>query len=306
MGPPNVGKRFPELPYQHPQTQACKGRSGSAFARCTECAIRQVCIPQGLEAAVLPRFEALVMTGRRVRAGEPLYFLGDRFQSLYAVRSGSLKTFITHREGREQITGLRLPGEALGLDGIASGVQTLSAVALEDSTVCTLPYSALKDLGRESTAMQDRLHQVMGEEINRESTQMMMLGSLSAESRLASFLLDVSERNGLRGYSPSEFRLRLTREEMGSYLGITLETVSRSMTRLRKLGLIVANAKDIRITDFDGLREIAAVASPAQRTAGPRVQQTQLDTRRRAGPAVQLGHHLPADNDPGTVLLALM
>lgn len=242
------------------QHRRVKG-SGWALARCTQCAMRQFCIPQGLEAAVLPRFEALVMTSRTVRAGETLYFRGDRFHSLHAVRSGSLKTFITHREGREQITGLRLPGDVLGLDGIASGVQTLSAVALEDSTVCTLPYSGLKALGRESPAMQDRLHQIMGEQINRESTQMMVLCSSSAESRLASFLLDVSERNELRGYSPSEFRLRLTREEMGSYLGITLETVSRSMTRLRKLGLIEANAKDIQIMDFDGLREIAEVAS---------------------------------------------
>ncbi|WP_309249228.1 helix-turn-helix domain-containing protein [Paraburkholderia sp. CNPSo 3281] len=223
--------------------------------------MRHLCMPHGLESAVLPKFEALVVAGRKVRAGEPLYFPGDRFQSLYAVRSGSLKTFVTNREGREQITGLRLPGEALGLDGIASGVHALSAVALEDSTVCTLPYSALKELGRESTAMQERLHQVMGEQMNRESAQMIVLGAPAAESRLASFLLDVSQRNGLRGYSQSEFRLRLTREEMGSYLGITLETVSRSMTRLRKLGLIEVNAKEIRITDIDGLREVSAVVS---------------------------------------------
>jgi CRP/FNR family transcriptional regulator, anaerobic regulatory protein len=129
-------------------------------------------------------------------------------------------------------------------------------VALEDSSVCLIPYSALKHLCRETGAMQDRLHRLMSEQLIRESSQMMVLGSLSADERVAAFLLDVSERNGQRGYSHAEFNLRMTREDMGSYLGMTLETVSRTLSRFQKRGLIDAQGKLIRIIDLEGLRHL--------------------------------------------------
>ena len=172
------------------------------------------------------------------------------------MRSGSLKTTIAHRDDREQVTGLSLAGEALGLDGISNDVYACSAVALEDSSVCIIPYDALKRMCREISSMQERLHKLMGEQLVREAAQLMVLGSLNADERVAAFLLDVSERNALRGYSSAEFNLRMTREDMGSYLGMTLETVSRTLSRFQKRGLIDTQGKFIRIVDIEGLRQV--------------------------------------------------
>jgi CRP/FNR family transcriptional regulator len=218
--------------------------------------MRQLCMPQGLSAEELPKLEALIYSARPVQRGESLYRSGDTFDNLYAVRSGSLKTTMAHRDGREQVTGLRLAGEALGLDGISDDKHACSATALEDSTVCIVPYVALKQLCREVGSMQERLHKLMGEQIVREAAQMMVLGSLSADERVAAFLLDVSERNAQRGYSSAEFNLRMTREDMGSYLGMTLETVSRTLSRFQKRGLIDTQGKFIRIVDIEGLRQV--------------------------------------------------
>jgi CRP/FNR family transcriptional regulator, anaerobic regulatory protein len=218
--------------------------------------MRQLCMPQGLSPDELPKLEALICSARPVARGESLYRSGDSFDHLYAVRSGSLKTTMTHRDGREQVTGLRLAGEALGLDGISEDRHACSATALEDSTVCLVPYAALKTLCREIGSMQERLHKLMGEQIVREAAQMMVLGSLSADERVASFLLDISERNAQRGYSSAEFNLRMTRVDMGSYLGTTLETVSRTLSRFQKRGLIDAQGKFIRIIDLEGLRRV--------------------------------------------------
>ncbi|HTH61312.1 MAG TPA: helix-turn-helix domain-containing protein [Paraburkholderia sp.] len=218
--------------------------------------MRHLCMPQGLPHDDLPKLEALICSARSVRRGEALYRVSDPFDNLYAVRSGSLKTVMAHRDGREQVTGLRIAGEPLGLDGISSNTHTCTAVALEDSSVCIIPYSALKHMCRETGALQDRLHRLMGEQLLRESSQMMVLGSLSADERVAAFLLDVSERNGQRGYSHAEFNLRMTREDMGSYLGMTLETVSRTLSRFQKRGLIDAQGKLIHIIDLDGLRQV--------------------------------------------------
>jgi CRP/FNR family transcriptional regulator, anaerobic regulatory protein len=218
--------------------------------------MRQLCMPQGLSAEELPKLEALICTARSVQRGEALYRSGDSFENLYAVRSGSMKTIMAHRDGRQQVTGLRLAGEALGLDGVGEDRHACSAVALEDSTVCIVPYVALKRLCREVGSMLERLHKLMGEQIVREATQMMVLGSLSADERVAAFLLDVSGRNAQRGYSSAEFNLRMTRDDMGSYLGITLETVSRTLSRFQKRGLIDIQGKLIRIVDIGALRQV--------------------------------------------------
>jgi CRP/FNR family transcriptional regulator, anaerobic regulatory protein len=235
------------------RTPAANPRSS---ARCSSCAMRHLCMPQGLAVDDMPKLEALICTARSVRRGEALYRAGDQFDNLYAVRSGSLKTVMAHRDGREQVTGLRLAGDPLGLDGISTDTHSCTAVALEDSSVCIVPYAALKHMCRETSTMQDRLHRLMSEQLIRESSQMMVLGSLSADERVAAFLLDVSDRNGQRGYSHAEFNLRMTREDMGSYLGMTLETVSRTLSRFQKRGLIDAQGKLIRIIDLEGLRHL--------------------------------------------------
>ncbi|WP_175784749.1 fumarate/nitrate reduction transcriptional regulator Fnr [Burkholderia ambifaria] len=223
---------------------------------CSSCAMRHLCMPQGLAPEALSRLESVICATRPVKRGEALFREGDTFDNLYAVRSGSLKTVATRHDGREQVTGLHLAGEALGLDGICDDTHPRTAVALEDSSVCVIPYSALKSLCSEAGTMQLRMHKLMSEQIVRETSQTMLLGSLNAEERVAAFLLDVSARYLKRGYSPSEFNLRMTREDIGSYLGMTLETVSRTLSKFQKRGLIEMQGRLVQIVDFDGLHHV--------------------------------------------------
>ncbi|SDG09969.1 fumarate/nitrate reduction transcriptional regulator Fnr [Paraburkholderia phenazinium] len=224
--------------------------------RCTNCSMRSICMPQGLTAAELERMEALICPSRTIKQGESLYRANDSFQSIYAVRAGSFKTQVMHRDGREQVTGFHLAGDSLGLDGICSGYHRCDAVALEDSKVCMIPFHLLEAMCRDVKAVQQHVHRMMGSEIVRESTQMMLLGTMTAEQRVAAFLLNLSERLKLRGYSPAEFHLRMTREEIGSYLGMKLETVSRMLSKFQRDGLVDTRGKNIRILDLEGLARV--------------------------------------------------
>jgi CRP/FNR family transcriptional regulator, anaerobic regulatory protein len=225
-------------------------------AHCPTCAMRHLCVPEGLCSNDVARLEHVISVTRTVRRGDALFRHGDDFDSLYAVRSGSIKTVIVHEGGREQVTGLLLAGDALGLDGIGEGVHVCDAVALEDSSVCVVPYALFERVCRESDGLQKRMHRMMSQAINRESDHIVRLGLLRADERVARMLLDLSSRLARRGYAAAEFTLRMTRDDIGSYLGMTLETVSRTLSRFDKLGLIEAHGKSIRIRDFDRLREI--------------------------------------------------
>lgn len=222
--------------------------------RCSACSMRSICMPQGLTPEELQRIEALICPSRTIKQGETIYRANDSFHSIYAVRAGSFKTVVMHRDGREHVTGFHLAGDSLGLDGVCSGHHSCDAVALEDSKVCIIPFHQLEAICREVRAVQQHVHRMMGGEIVRESSQMMLLGTMSAEQRVATFLLNLSDRLRMRGYSPAEFHLRMTREEIGSYLGIKLETVSRMLSRFQRDGLLDTHGKDIRILDHDGLR----------------------------------------------------
>ncbi|ALE58975.1 fumarate/nitrate reduction transcriptional regulator Fnr [Paraburkholderia sp. RL17-368-BIF-A] len=223
------------------------------LTRCSSCSMRPMCMPPGLTPEELQRIEALIRPSRTIRQGETMFRANDTFQSIYAVRAGSFKTVVMHRDGREQVTGFHLAGDSLGLDGVCSGQHSCDAVALEDSKVCIIPFNLLETMCREVKAVQQHVHRMMGSEIVRESSQMMLLGTMSAEQRVATFLLNLSDRLRNRGYSPAQFHLRMTREEIGSYLGIKLETVSRMLSRFQRDGLLDAHGKDIRILDHDGL-----------------------------------------------------
>lgn len=224
-----------------------------ALACCMRCAMRHLCVTQGSDAMSQPKIEALISWTRKLRRGESLFRAAERFDHLYVVRSGSLKMLVSYRNGRHQITGWRLAGEIIGLDGIEKDVHTMSAVALEDSLICVIPYEKLKRLSREVGALQDQIYRVLSEQFNSKA-QLMVLGPLTADERVAAFLLDLSDRNGQRGYSQAEFRLRMSREDVGNYLGITLETVSRALSKFKRLGLVHVQGKLIRILDMEGLR----------------------------------------------------
>jgi CRP/FNR family transcriptional regulator len=223
---------------------------------CANCNLRELCLPNRIGAEDMARVEQVVFARRRLKRGDSLFKAGDPFNALYAIRSGFLKTTVLNADGREQVTGFQMGGELLGLDGIGSGSYNGNAVALEDSEACVLPFALIEQLGREIPAIQRNLHSVLSREIVRDHGVMMLLGSMSAEERLAAFLLNLSRRFTARGYSASDFHLRMTREEIGSYLGLKLETVSRLFSRFQSDGLIEVQQKHVRIRDIPGLQAI--------------------------------------------------
>ncbi|MDH4175256.1 MAG: fumarate/nitrate reduction transcriptional regulator Fnr [Betaproteobacteria bacterium] len=224
---------------------------------CSSCNLRELCLPAGLCAEDLERVENVVYARRRVKRGETLFQAGGEFSAVYAIRSGFFKTNLLDNDGREQVTGFFMGGELLGMDGIA-GAYHGTAIALEDSEVCILPYALIEDLSRDVPALQRRLHAVLAREIARDHGVMMLLGSMRAEERLATFLLNLSRRFRRRGYSATEFHLRMTRDEIGSYLGLKLETVSRLFSSFQKDGLIDVQQKHVRIRDSEGLERVLA------------------------------------------------
>jgi CRP/FNR family transcriptional regulator len=225
---------------------------------CASCNMRELCLPIGLSMAEIEQVEALVSTRKKVRRGSSLFRAGDTFESLYAVRVGFLKSTVVSSEGREQVTGFHMGGELVGLDGIGSETHTCSTVALEDTDVCVIPYERLEEVALSVPTLRNHFHKVMSREIVREHGVMLLLGTMHAEERLSAFLLNLSQRFETRGYSRSDFVLRMTRAELGSYLGLTLETVSRALSKFAQDGLIDVNQKRIQITDPDGLRAIVA------------------------------------------------
>ena len=233
---------------------------GRLKTACSSCSLRELCLPVGLSNEDLARVDSLVLLRRSLARGDHLFRSGDSFQSLYAVRSGFFKTKVLLEDGREQVTGFQMAGELIGLDGIGAERHTCDAVALEDSEVCLIPFGRLEQLSREVAQLQQHFHKVMSREIVREHGVMMLLGSMRAEERLAAFLLNLAQRLAVRGYSASEFYLRMTREELGSYLGLKLETVSRVFSRFQEDGLIAVQQKHIQIKDAEGLRHVVGQA----------------------------------------------
>lgn len=221
---------------------------------CSTCHLKDLCLPCGLADPDVERLDGLKFARRKVALGETLYREGDRFQFVYAVRSGTFKSSLQLLDGREQVSGFHLAGELMGLDGLASGKHASSAVALEDTEVCAIPYAHLNELAAHSADLQMVMARLMSREIVREHSLMMLLGSMNADERLAAFLLNLSQRMKARGYSPHEFHLRMSRAEIGSYLGMKLETVSRTFSAFQQQRLLEVDKKHIRITDLDGLQ----------------------------------------------------
>jgi CRP/FNR family transcriptional regulator len=229
---------------------------------CSNCNLRELCLPLGLSEEEMHRLDDLVSTRKRIKRGEHLYRAGQEFDSIYAIRSGFFKTDVLLEDGRDQVTGFQMAGELLGLDGISAERHTCNAIALEDSEVCAIPFTRLESLSREVVTLQHHFHKVMSREIVRDHGVMMLLGTMRAEERLAAFLLNLSQRFTARGFSPAEFYLRMTREEIGSYLGLKLETVSRAFSRFQEEGLIAVQQKHIRILNTPGLKRLMTHHAP--------------------------------------------
>ena len=223
---------------------------------CSQCNLRELCLPFGLDPRDVDQLDELVGSRRKIKRQQHLYRSGEVFEAIYAIRAGSFKTDVILEDGRDQVTGFQMTGEVLGLDGISTEHHSCNAIALEDSEVCVIPFSRLEELSRQVESLQHQIHKIMSREIVRDHGVMMLLGSMRAEERLAAFLLNMSQRFTARGFSPSEFHLRMTRDEIGSYLGLKLETVSRAFSRFQEEGLVAVQQKHIRILDTPGLKRL--------------------------------------------------
>ncbi|CAG0952773.1 Fumarate and nitrate reduction regulatory protein [Burkholderiales bacterium] len=241
-------------PQRRSETRSAQTNCVRLRTPCTTCLARELCLPAGLDEMQLERLKELFHVRQRVHAGQTLYRAGESFGAIYAIRSGFFKTHMISEDGRDQTVGFHMAGEIMGMEGIGTQRYTCDAVALEDSEVCIVPFALLEELSVEVPQIQSRFHKLMSRELVRDFGMLLLLGSMRAEERLAAFLLNLSQRFAARGYSASEFNLRMTREEIGSYLGLKLETVSRTLSRFQREGLIQIWQKQVKLIDLLALK----------------------------------------------------
>ena len=213
-------------------------------------------MPVDLSQEDFDRIDRVMGARRKIKRGETLYHNGEKFSNLYAIRTGFFKTCITSEDGRDQVTGFQMAGEVIGLDGIVHDHHTCDAIALEDAEICAMPFAQIEDLSREVNSLQHHVHKIMSREIVREHGVMLLLGSMRAEERLAAFLLNLAQRLHARGFSKSELVLRMTREEIGSFLGLKLETISRTFSKFVDDGIVDVKQRHVHILNTQALQEI--------------------------------------------------
>lgn len=224
---------------------------------CKDCALQPLCLPIALNTEDIDLLDKIIKRGRPLRKGEHLFLEGDKFASIYAVRSGALKTYTSTNDGDEQITGFHLPSELVGMSGVDSDAYPVSAQAIETTTVCEIPFDRLDELAESLPELRRQLMRIMSKEIREDQQMMLLLSKKNADERIATFLVNLATRFRRRGYSSQSFRLPMSRNEMGNYLGLAVETVSRVFTRFQKNGLIVANGKEVKVVDPINLCSLA-------------------------------------------------
>ncbi len=230
--------------------------------RCSTCMLSALCLPLGMPEPELNKLDDLIQERIRLKKGSVLFHLSDPVDAVYALRSGSLKTQLEDAIGQIQITGFLLPGEIAGMDGLLNNTHVSHAIALEDSEVCVMRLDDFDQLSTQLPLLQTQLRRLMSKEINRSHSIMMTLGALRSEQRLAAFLLNMSDRLTALGYSPYEFILRMSREEIGNFLGLTLETVSRLFSRFAREELLEIQQREVKLLNLPALHQLAGTACP--------------------------------------------
>ena len=230
---------------------------------CSTCSLRELCLPVGLRPDEFEQLDTVIKQSHRLKKGEFLFRSGESFHSLYAIRTGFFKTTVASHDGRDQVTGFFMSGELIGMDGICTYSHSCDAVALEDSEVCELPFGHMEALSKEIPSIQTHFFRLMSREIVRDQGVMLLLGNMRAEERIAAFLLNLSQRLHHRGFAANDFILRMSREEIGSYLGLKLETVSRTLSRFHQEGLIVVEHKHVRLLKPELLNQMVSGGSHA-------------------------------------------
>jgi len=242
------------IPVPPPQSTATVHELRS---RCAACSMHQLCLPMGLSEMDMARLDQIIGRRRKVPRDTHLYRVGDPFTNLYAIRLGHFKTHQINPSGDQQITGFQMAGELLGMDAISTDRHHCNAIALEDSEVCEIPFTRLETLFAEMPTLLHHFHRIMSQEITREQSVMLLLGNMRAEQRFAAFLTNLSARYSVRGYSSTSFQLRMTREEIGNYLGLTIESISRLLSKFKKQGWIKVNNRELELLDTPTLKAVA-------------------------------------------------
>lgn len=225
---------------------------------CGSCRLNTLCLPLSLHIEDIDRLDQIVQRGKPLQKGEYLYRASDAFTSVFAIRSGAVKAITISDSGEEQVTGFFLPGEVVGMEGLADDHYTNSVIALETSSVCEIPFHRMEELSTRIPSLQRHLFQLMSREITQDQQIITLLSKSSAEQRIATLLLSISTRNSRRQLSASSFNLPMSRTDIGNFLGLTIETVSRVFTRLQKQDILEVNRKEITIKNIAELRQIAA------------------------------------------------
>ncbi|MDP6097219.1 MAG: fumarate/nitrate reduction transcriptional regulator Fnr [Gammaproteobacteria bacterium] len=223
---------------------------------CASCRLNELCLPIALSKAEIHQLDEIVQRNRPYKKGDHLYRQSDEFKSVYAVRSGSFKSYVLGTSGQSRVTGFFLPGEIMGMDGIASKDYANSTVALEHASICEIPFFQLEKLSHQLPNLQHHFFAIMGNEIAKDQQIHTLLSSYTAEERTASFLLGLSSRYSRVSLSPTRFLLPMTRSDIGEYLGLTVETVSRIFTALQRKGLIKVRNREVDLLEIDTLRAI--------------------------------------------------
>jgi CRP/FNR family transcriptional regulator len=244
---------------QHAPNSVSAGEQTAAKVACQDCSLFQLCLPVGIDQDALSELDGIIKRHRPIQRGDHLFTNNGVFRSIYAVRSGSLKTYSLTQDGREQVTGFFLPGEIVGLDAIASGIHSCSACALETTSVCEIPFNELEGLGTHIPSLPRQLLRIMSKEMHHDQLLLMLLGKRSADERLAAFLVSLSQRFGQRGYSATEFNLSMPRNDIANYLGLVVETVSRIFSRLQEEGVLAVRSRHVRLLDLPRLAVLAGI-----------------------------------------------
>ena len=228
---------------------------------CGNCRLNSICLPLALESDDIKQLDDIIQRSKPLQKSQHLYREGDDFESVFAVRSGALKAYKTTDDGREQVTGFYFPGEILGMDGISNNSHPSSAKALETAAVCEIPFTSLERLSAMMPNLQRHFFQLMSREITEDQQLITLLSKNSADERVASLMVSISTRNARRKLSATQFRLPMSRVDIGNYLGLTVETVSRVFSRMQKMDILQVDNKEISILDFDGLKKMANLGS---------------------------------------------
>lgn len=231
---------------------------------CQHCGFSQLCLPYTLSDNELDKLDEIIQRKKPTHKGDYLFEAGKPLQALYAVRTGSFKTFTLTEQGEEQITGFHLPGDVIGFDAIGDQQHPSYAQALETAMVCEIPFNNLDNLLDHVPKLRQQLMRLMSQDIHGDQQMMLLLNRKTAEEKLAAFLVSLAQRFGNRGFSRREFRLTMTRGEIGNYLGLTVETISRLLGRFHKDELIHVDGKLIAISNFDELSKIAGSSQIAR------------------------------------------